>query len=131
MSLHTWHCQDPHNPSSCATLMLNPHWGRAATDKKKVFHLCTQGCFDRVQLFVTLQTVACQASLSGGFSRQEHWSILANTDCHTLLEHYISCCPRRSHIFYCCYKPLSLYWAFAVLWSSLRFFSPSFFNFNF
>ena len=72
MSLHTWHCQDPHNPSSCATLMLNPHWGRAATDKKKVLHLCTQGCFDRVQLFVTLQTVACQASLSGGFSRQEY-----------------------------------------------------------
>ena len=93
MSLHTWHCQDPHNPSSCATLMLNPHWGRAATEKKKVLHLCTQGCFDRVQLFVTLQTVACQASLSGGFSRQEHWSILANTGCHTLLEHYISCCP--------------------------------------
>ena len=29
----------------------------------------------------------------GGFSRQEYWSILANTGCHTLLEHYISCCP--------------------------------------
>ena len=26
-------------------------------------------------------------------SRQEYWSILANTGCHTLLEHYISCCP--------------------------------------
>ena len=32
----------------------------------------------RVQLFVTLQTVACQASLSMGFSRQEYWSILRN-----------------------------------------------------
>ena len=31
----------------------------------------------------------------GGFSRQEYWSILANTGCHTLLEHYISCCPSR------------------------------------
>ena len=40
-----------------------------------------------------LCTVACQASLSGGFSRQEYWSVLANTGCHTLLEHYISCCP--------------------------------------
>ena len=29
----------------------------------------------------------------GGFFRQEYWSVLANTDCHTLLEHYISCCP--------------------------------------
>ena len=28
-----------------------------------------------------------------GFSRQEYWSLLANTGCHTLLEHYISCCP--------------------------------------
>ena len=27
----------------------------------------------------------------GGFSRQEYWSVLANTGCHTLLEHYISC----------------------------------------
>ena len=30
--------------------------------------------FSRVQLFVTLWTVACQASLSLGFSRQEYWS---------------------------------------------------------
>jgi len=29
----------------------------------------------------------------GGFSRQEYWHTLANTGCHTLLEHYISCCP--------------------------------------
>ena len=31
----------------------------------------------------------------GGFSRQEYWNVLANADCHTLLEHYISCCPSR------------------------------------
>ena len=31
----------------------------------------------------------------GEFSRQENWSVLANTGCHTLLEHYISCCPRH------------------------------------
>ena len=29
----------------------------------------------------------------GDFSKQEYWSLLANTGCHTLLEHYISCCP--------------------------------------
>ena len=33
--------------------------------KQKVFSLCTQDYFGSVQLFVTLQTVACQASLSG------------------------------------------------------------------
>ena len=31
-------------------------------------------CFSRVLLFVTLQTVARQAPLSMGFSRQEYWS---------------------------------------------------------
>ena len=31
-------------------------------------------CFSCVQLFATLGTVACQAPLSVGFSRQEYWS---------------------------------------------------------
>ena len=31
--------------------------------------------------------------LCQGVSRQEYWSTLANTGCHSLLEHYISCCP--------------------------------------
>ena len=30
--------------------------------------------FSRVQNFVTLWTIACQAPLSVGFSRQEYWS---------------------------------------------------------
>ena len=29
----------------------------------------------------------------GGFSRQEYWSVSANTGCHTFLENYISCGP--------------------------------------
>ena len=33
--------------------------------------------FSRVQLFVTLWTVACQAPLSMGFSGQEYWSGLS------------------------------------------------------
>ena len=33
-------------------------------------------CFSRVQLFATQWTIACQASLSTEFSRQEHWSEL-------------------------------------------------------
>ena len=41
-----------------------------------VMHVCTcmLSCFSRVQLFVTLWTVAHQAPLSMGFSRQEYWS---------------------------------------------------------
>ena len=35
MSLHLWCCQGPHKPGSCANFMLNSHWGRAATGKKK------------------------------------------------------------------------------------------------
>ena len=31
-------------------------------------------CFDHVQLFVTAWTVACRASLSLGFPRQDYWS---------------------------------------------------------
>ena len=30
--------------------------------------------FSSVQLFVTLWTIACQAALSMGFSKQEYWS---------------------------------------------------------
>ena len=35
---------------------------------------CILSCFNHVQLFVMLWTRACQASLSLGFSRKEHWS---------------------------------------------------------
>ena len=33
-------------------------------------------CFNRVQLFATPWTIACQVPLSMGFSRQEYWSVL-------------------------------------------------------
>ena len=36
--------------------------------------VCMLNCFSHVQLFATLWTVSCQAPLSKGFSRQEHWS---------------------------------------------------------
>ena len=35
---------------------------------------CLVSCFSHVQFFLTLWTVACQAPLSRGFSRQESWS---------------------------------------------------------
>ena len=36
--------------------------------------MCMLSCVSRVQLFVIPQTIAHQASLSMGFSSQEHWS---------------------------------------------------------
>ena len=36
--------------------------------------VCVLNCFSCVQLFVALCTVARQAPLSMGFSRQEYWS---------------------------------------------------------
>ena len=95
VSLHTWRRQGPHKPSSCATFTLNPHWGRAATGKQSLAPVCTGSPGSCLTLCDPV-TVACQASLSGrGFSRQEDWSILANTGCHALLGHCISCCPGR------------------------------------
>ena len=37
-------------------------------------HACMLSCLSRVQLFETLWTIAHQAPLSMGFSRQEYWS---------------------------------------------------------
>ena len=35
---------------------------------------CVLSCFNRVRLFATMWTVACQAPLLMGFSQQEYWS---------------------------------------------------------
>ena len=75
-----------------ARIQLNPHMGRHTptmthTHTPIVTHKCTYilthmqfsvpACvltrFSPVQLFVTLWSVACQAPLSMGSSRQEHW----------------------------------------------------------
>ena len=39
-----------------------------------IFCFCLQSCLSHAQLFVTLWTIAHQAPLSMGFSRQECWS---------------------------------------------------------
>ena len=38
------------------------------------WNMCVLSHFSHVQLFVTLWTIACQAPLFMGFSRQEYWS---------------------------------------------------------
>ena len=67
--------------------MFNPRWGRAATGKKGLASMHAGS----LRLCPTLQ----RCRMSGWLSRQKHWSVLANTGCHTLLEHCISCCPSR------------------------------------
>ena len=96
MSLHTWYRQGSHKPSSCATFMLNPHWGRATTGKKSLVYMHKGSLWLCLYFFWPCRLwparLLCQG---GGFSRQEYWCILASTGFHTLLEHYIFCCPSR------------------------------------
>ena len=89
----TWHRQGPCKPSSCTTFTLNSHWGRAATGQKNLASVCRMASVvsDSLQpCRLWRARLLCQG---GGLSRQGHWSVLANTGCHTPLEHYISCCP--------------------------------------
>ena len=56
---------------------------------------CVLSCFSPVRLFVTLWTVACQAPLSVGFSRQEDWSGF-----HALLQGIFPIHGWNSHLLY-------------------------------
>ena len=69
-----------HNSSILQTTLLNTGWVRLCL----IFLLwcaCVLSKFSRVWLCVTQWTVACQAPLSMGFSRQEY-----GVGCHTLLQ---------------------------------------------
>ena len=67
------------------TLHTQPSLGRAATGKKSLASMWTGSLWWCLTL----------CNLREAFSRQEYWSLLANTGYHTLLEHHISCCPSR------------------------------------
>ena len=55
----------------------NLHWLQALRDSETKRESAGLSHFSRVQLCVTLWTIARQASLSMGFSRQEYWSGLS------------------------------------------------------
>ena len=57
-------------PGLSSSVRLVPRVG------KDDHHECVPSHFSRVQLFTTLWTVAFQAPLSMGFSRQENWNVL-------------------------------------------------------
>ena len=95
MSLHAWCRQGPLKPSSCANFTSNLTGGNTvfAAIGKKLLHLACR-VTSVVYGFATLQTVACQASLSG--TRVLQARILECSGQYWLpylLEHYISCCP--------------------------------------
>ena len=78
-----WPCPPPGGHPDAGAEPAPPHLLRCW---QMLYHLSHQGspcipracvmlsCFSRVQLFMTLWTVACQAPLSMGLSRQEYWS---------------------------------------------------------
>ena len=64
--------------SECAVILtvawrLTHNRGKTA-DQAIALHVCLLSCFSRVQLCATLRTIAYQAPLSMGFSRQEYWN---------------------------------------------------------
>ena len=79
-SLHPWHHLGPRRPSSCTTLTLNSHGGRAATGKK-VLCPCAQGRFGSVRL---CDSVDCglpgfsvrEGGSSPGRNTGAHWPML-------------------------------------------------------
>ena len=85
VSLHTWHRQGPHKPSNCATFMLNSHQAELP-QAKSLTSMCAGSLWSCPTLYGPVDRPRCQG---GGFSRQEHWSVLANAGCHTPLEHCI------------------------------------------
>ena len=58
-----------------------------------IAHACVPSCFSHDWLFMTLWTIACQAPLSIGVSRQENWSGLACPPAGDLLD------PRTEPVF--------------------------------
>ena len=79
MSLHTWHRQGPHKPSSWTTFTLTSHWGRTATGKKSCVYV------RRIALVVSdplwpcrlwPARLLCQRGGSPGKNTGAYWPIL-------------------------------------------------------
>ena len=58
--------------SLSVTLHLSRNWNDMEQAMQII--MCVLSCFSHAQLFATVWTVAHQAPLCMGFSRQEHWS---------------------------------------------------------
>ena len=98
LSLHTRHLQGPCDPSSCTTFMLSTHWGRAVTGKKKSLAYMYKGPLWSCPTLCNPVECGLPGFSVMRFCRQEYWNVLANTGCHTLLEHCISWCLSHQHL---------------------------------
>ena len=65
-----WHLTNQVSKNLCSVLL----WFHITYQMCLYWWLLARCCFSHVQLFVAPRTVACQALLSMGFSRQEYWS---------------------------------------------------------
>ena len=85
-------------------LHAQPSLGQSCTGESLVpMHA---GPLQLIQRFATLWTVACQASVSVGFSRQEYCSVLAATGCHVLLKHIFPAARAANPLStWCCQNP--------------------------
>ena len=72
--VHTW---TPHL-LAVSTIQVTIEIESIPNSFSKVYYIFvfTVGNYSKIVIFVTPWTVACQAPLSMGFSRQEHWSVL-------------------------------------------------------
>ena len=61
-------------------------WYAHKSCMKGYMHVCMLSCFSRIWFFVTPWTIAHQAPLSMGFSRQEYWNGLPNLPPKNLLD---------------------------------------------
>ena len=111
MSLHTLHHQGLHKPRSGTTFMLNSHWGRAATGKKKRRRSLVFMHAESLQSCLTLQPcrlwparLPCQRRGSPGNNTGAYWPILVAIG---FLEHCISCYPSHQPPLstWCCQNP--------------------------
>ena len=93
----TWRCQglatsQAAAPPSCSTLTR----AELPQAKERLVSTCTGSLWSCLTLCNLVDCGLPGFSVQGrGFPRQEYQGVLANTACHTLLAHYISCCPSR------------------------------------
>ena len=69
--------EEPGGLPSMGSHRVGHDWSNLAVAAKtvnKCLHVCMLSHFSHDRLYATLWTVACQAPLSMGFSRQEYWS---------------------------------------------------------
>ena len=101
-------------------------WGESGMERESTCLsqlCCALSCFSHIQLFATLWTIAHQAPLSMGFSRQEHWSELSCPPPGHLPNLWIEpvslvCCMGRQVLYHWChlesshatYHPSNLDW---------------------